>query len=364
MGRFSLGGIDIKIPKARKLPSGSWFIQLRLDGQSISITAPTEKACIRNAQAVKAEWLAKKKLPEKPAEPHPVTLTEAIDNYILRKNRTLSPSTLRGYRAIQKHRFQSTMERQIDKIGDGEWQGIINDEAALASPKTIANAFRFIRTVIQQETGHTIPMDRVQLPAIPPANTAFLQPEEIIKFVDAIKDTRVAVAALLALSSLRISEIAALRWEKIGQNPQFIRVAGSVVRGTDSTWVHRKQNKNQTSTRNVPILIPELTAAIERDRKPRGPVMDYDQDTLRSTVHKACQDAGITDVTIHGLRHSFASLAYHLQIPEKIAMEIGGWADPGTMHKIYTHIAQSDIARYQTAMADFYSKNANKNANK
>ena len=37
------------------------------------------------------------------------------------------------------------------------------------------------------------------------------------------------------------------------------------------------------------------------------------------------------------------------------------------MHKIYTHIAQSDITRYQTAMADFYSKkrevNANENAN-
>jgi len=71
---------------------------------------------------------------------------------------------------------------------------------------------------------------------------------------------------------------------------------------------------------------------------------------------------------VHGLRHSFASLAYHLNIPEKITMEMGGWSDPGTMHKKYTHIAKSDISRYQTAMADFYakkgSKNANENANK
>ena len=42
-------------------------------------------------------------------------------------------------------------------------------------------------------------------------------------------------------------------------------------------------------------------------------------------------------------------------MPEKIAMEIGGWADATTMHKIYTHIARADIKRYQTAMTQFYS---------
>ena len=51
-------------------------------------------------------------------------------------------------------------------------------------------------------------------------------------------------------------------------------------------------------------------------------------------------------------------------MPEKIAMEIGGWSDATTMHKIYTHIAQSDIKRYQTAMTIFFSsENANENAN-
>lgn len=63
---------------------------------------------------------------------------------------------------------------------------------------------------------------------------------------------------------------------------------------------------------------------------------------------------------MHGLRHSFASLAYHLHMPERIAMEIGGWSDSGTMHKIYTHIAQSDIKRYQAAMGNFYGKKSKK----
>ena len=43
-------------------------------------------------------------------------------------------------------------------------------------------------------------------------------------------------------------------------------------------------------------------------------------------------------------------------------MQIGGWADAGTMRKIYTHIAQADINYYSGAMSQFY-KNANENAN-
>lgn len=344
----------MKVPKARKMSSGNWFIQLRLGGQSIPVVATTEKACMRDAMAVKAAWLAEKRLPQAAPEPE-CTLSQAIDHYIEAKSRTLSPSTIRGYRAIQKHRFQSTMGRRLDQIGEGEWQGLINAECALAAPKTVKNAFNFLCTVIKFETGREICRDHITLPSVPPSDTAFLQPEEIKVFVREIKDNRVAVAALLALSSLRISEISALRWENIPEEPKFIRVAGAVVRGEDTTWVRKKQNKNRTSTRNVPIIIPELLEAIRRDRKPSGPIMDYDQDTLRENVHKVCQRNQITDVTIHGLRHSFASLAYHLQIPEKIAMEIGGWADPGTMHQIYTHIAQSDISRYQNAMAEFYA---------
>jgi len=55
-------------------------------------------------------------------------------------------------------------------------------------------------------------------------------------------------------------------------------------------------------------------------------------------------------------------LAYHLGVPEKVAMQIGGWSDRETMSKIYTHLAQMDVAKYEIEMTDFY-KNANENAN-
>ena len=58
-----------------------------------------------------------------------------------------------------------------------------------------------------------------------------------------------------------------------------------------------------------------------------------------------------------------ASFAYHLGMSERETMEIGGWSDPQTMHKIYTHLAAADRVKAENRMAEFY-KNANQNANK
>ena len=154
---------------------------------------------------------------------------------------------------------------------------------------------------------------------------------------------------------MRLSEITALRWEDIPPHPQFVRTNGAVVPNAENKMIHKKSGKTWASSRNVPILIPELAQAIERDRQPSGPVMPYNHQTLRRAIDNICEENNLPLVHIHGLRHSFASLAHHLNMPEKIAMEIGGWSDLGTMRKIYQHIAQDDITRYQTEMAQFYA---------
>jgi len=251
----------MKLPEPRKLPSGNYFIQLRLGGESIPVTEPNRVACIREARAIKAEYLAGKRAKAAPEAP---TLTEATDAYIEERSNTLSPLTIRGYRTVQKHRFQTTMPRRLDQIDAEEWQGIVNMEAVLCAPKTLKTAFAFVRGVVEHTTGRKLP--KVSLAAPVPKERPFLTPDEIRVFVSAVKDTRYAVPALLALSSLRISEIQALQWEDIPANPKFIRVQGAVVLNADNKYQRKVQNKNTTSTRNVPMMIPELTAAIQRDQ--------------------------------------------------------------------------------------------------
>ena len=347
----------MKVPTPRRLPSGNFFIRLRLGGDDIGVTASTAAECRQRVQLIKAQHLAgKRKAPK-----HDKTLREEIDAYIAARSNTLSPLTIRGYRIIQKNRFQPIMDRVPAKIKPGEWQGIVNEEAALCAPKTLKNAWGFIRTVIHEVTGEYPP--DVKLPAQVQNSHGFLTPDQIRTFVRAVAPTQYAIPALLALSSLRISEIEALRWEDIPKDLKLIRVAGAVVLDEKNNRVKKAANKTASSTRSVPIIIPELAAALKRERQKHGPVMVISQNSLRYGIRKICEANSLPDVGIHGLRHSFASLAYHLQIPEMIAAEIGGWSDTATMHRIYTHIAQEDVDHYKTAMERWYKQSSRKNGN-
>lgn len=104
----------MKVPRAKQLPSGSWRIQVRIGEKRVSITEPTEKACLARAMAVQQELLEPMDKSQKP------TLTVAIDRYIEARQNILSPATIRGYRTIQKNRFRTAMNKRISGISDRE----------------------------------------------------------------------------------------------------------------------------------------------------------------------------------------------------------------------------------------------------
>ena len=107
----------------------------------------------------------------------------------------------------------------------------------------------------------------------------------------------------------------------------------------------------------------ELLAALEAVEDKSGPVVRCNPNTIYHQINRVCARNGLPQVGTHGLRHSFASLGYHLGVPELEMMQLGGWADNQTMIRIYTHIANADRVKAENAMAGFFAQNANENAN-
>ena len=336
----------LKTPQPQKTAAG-WRIQLRLGGQSVIVKAEDRRACIRKAEQIKANWNIDRKLQTVSRD----RVGEIMDGYIDAKEPTLSPLTVRGYKTISKNRWQSIAMRRISDISPQEWQRIVSREPC--GPKTLKNAWGFLRSAARFY-GHEIP--DVTLPMLENNQRDYLTPEQIPIFVQAVTPTRFAVPLLLALSSLRISEIDALRWEDIPENPEIINTTGAVVLDKNNKYIRKKTGKNPTSSRMVPVMIPQLREALERDRRPSGGLIPCSQNTLRINCKKICEKAGLPPVTVHGLRHSFASLCYHLRVPERVVMEIGGWANERTVHDIYTHIAQSDLDHYGAELRNFFAK--------
>ena len=343
----------MKVPKPIKLGSGSWYIQLRLGGESISITCKTAKECTRKAQMVKAEYLAGNRVAAPKKLP---TLSKAIDTYIALKTNVLSPSTIRGYRIIQRNRFKDLMDRSLSDITEDEWIMACNNEAAMIAPKTLVNSWRFIGSVVRTVARMELP--RVTLPQVVPREVPFLDPDQVRTFIDATTTVSIQhrIAALLALQGLRRSEIFGLKWEHVDLDKRRILVKGAMVPNEHHKFVYKESNKNRSSTRYVPIMIDELYDALAAEKQDTGFVVTSYPSGLADVINKICDKAGLPHVNVHGLRHTFASLAYHLQVPEKVTMELGGWSDNQTMRKIYTHIAKSDMQRYETQISDFFSK--------
>lgn len=344
----------MKIPTPRQLPSGAWNVRIQLDGQIHSITRPTEKACLAEAMAVKART-------KKAASPDRRTLSAAIDAYIDARANVLSPATVRGYRTIQRTRFQCAMSRRIQDISQQQWQRFINQESRLCSAKTLKNAWGFVSSVITEATGEKV---TVRLPQVVQEDKPFLAPDQIPIFLDAIRGGSCEPAILLGLSGLRRSEILAIRWSDIDLKAGCIHVRGSAVPEEGGKLVYRKENKNTSSRRTVPFLLPRLRELTEASDRTTDYAVTCHPSSIWRAVNAACQNAGLPEIGVHGLRRSFASLCYHLGLSEEVTMRAGGWSDIYTMRKIYTQVSEHDYIAQAQRITEFFSKTETKTGTK
>lgn len=338
----------MKIPKPRRLPSGSWFIQLRLGGESIPVSASTAADCRKQAELIKARH----NMGLRPSGGRSdQTLREAIDSYIKDKDAVLSPATIRGYRTIQKHRFPAVMDKRLDKIHT--WQREINAESKRYCGKTVVNAWGLVTAVLNY---NKIPVpEDLTLPQVVENEHPWLRPAQIFTFVDAVRGTNIEIPALLALHSLRCSEIYAVQQKRnVDLQRGTIIVHGAVVSDEHNKLVYKATNKNSKSHREISIMIPELkTALVACGDKP---YVTITPNGFYKAVNRICKKNGLPEVGVHGLRHSFASLAHYLGIPELDCMRMGGWSDSGTMHKIYTHLDEEMALEQENVMAAFYQQ--------
>ena len=340
--------IELNIPKIIQLPSGSYSTKVMVDGVRYTITKDTLEECAAEATAIK--YRAKEA--KKKEKTKSLSLSDAINSYIDARTGSLSPATIYAYKRYQANCFQSIMGVDVYTTPDEIWQAAIRREAKGRSPKYIANVWGLVSAAILEATGKK---PRVNLPAKEKNERPYLEPDQVKVFVEAVKGDTVEIAALLALSSLRRSELKALTWDCINFEKKTITVKGAMVyAGKDGGMVHKKQNKTASSNRIVPI-IPPLEEALRNAQRTSEYVVPIGGTCLFERINAICEANELPKVGVHGLRHSFASLAYHLQIPEKIAMEIGGWADDGTMRKIYTHLAQKDIADRAKDFSNFFN---------
>lgn len=338
----------MKEPTPKMLPSGNWRVRLRLGDEDLSVTMPTKEECKAAALEIKSEYLLGRRNAATKAA-RELTLAEAQSRYIKHSRATISPSTLRSYEIYSRTRFP---EYQQVKLKDLDFQEMIDAELAEKSPKTVKNGWSLVRSSLEHVG---FPAPKVRLAPVPVNEIAFLQPEEVMPFCKALEGRTYEIPALMLLHGLRLSEVRGLNWENVDLKHGVLHIKGALVRGPEGN-VSKKQNKNRTSTRTMPILIPRLLELLKAADGKEGPVVVIGANTMLDDVKRACKRAEVTEVTCSGLRHSFASLCYFLQIPSRQIQEWGGWANDATLHRVYIRLTAAGKNEATAKVTSFFGK--------
>lgn len=320
---------------AKKLPSGRWRVQVwdKSENKRISFTEDTK----RKAEYAALEWQLEQKRKAKIG----LTVGEAVDKYIDGREGVLSPSTIQGYKKIQKYYISDDLaQTPLSDVTSELMQEEIKRLSNTISPhthkkisaKTVHN-FNGLISGALSEADRSISLN-VALPKIQKKFIELPPVEEVIK---AIKGTDVELPCMLAMwLSLSISEIRGISVDSIRDG--VLTVRESVVQ-VDGVAVHKDATKAYERTRKlaIPTYIMKLIERNTAYREGSGYLEPRSNQAVLFRFKRVLRNAGVQEMTFHQLRHMNASIMAMLNIPEKYAQERGGWKTPHTMKRVYQH---------------------------
>ncbi len=374
---------------AKKLPSGSWRCQVFshyepvFDDQGHVVIDPkTQKPKKKRiyesftsddptrrgkaeAEAMANDFYLNHR--NKSRHPERLTVFEAIDKYITAADVALSPKTIEEYWKIQKNSFQGIMSLELRELTDDILQEAVNIESKRPnrrctknprpiSPKTVRNSYGLISAVINQYGNGYTP--KVKLPEVPRKIIDLPDPEIIFNI---IKGTDAELPCLLAMwLSFSLEEIRGLKKSSVQGN--YITI-NQVVVDVGGKAVEKDLAKTATRIRRhrIPAYIKTLIDSLPADQEQLVP---GSADSIGKRFSRLMEKNGIK-MNFHKLRHVNASVMAYLKVPEKYALERGGWKSDKVMKRVYTHTfsdkrleTDNVIDQYFEEVLDIKSKDA------
>ena len=319
-----------KLPAPKKLPSGNWRIQFQIDGERYSVTDESKTVCKEKADKRYRDILAG--IEEK--KNTVLTVGKAMDRYIDSKQRTLSPSTILGYKRIRKNLFQSLMDIRVDDLTQEDVQyAVKSDFSRGVSPKTLRNAHGLLSAVLKVYRPRMILI--TSLPQKEVNEIIIFTEEEMKKVWDGAKDTKYEIPILLAsMLGLRLSEIKGLRFSDILNGR--IHIQRAIVTGEEGEIL----KKTKTVSGDRWIKLPE-TLLTKINALPRSNDENYICPLSGAAIYKGfqriCEKVGVKPCRFHDLRHFAASEAHALGVPNKYSMKRMGHKTEYMLQNVYQH---------------------------
>ena len=339
---------DSRVPGlgVRVRPTGgrSYVLLQHVDGRAKRLSLG--RVSVRGIEAVRQECHAREAAPEAPEPKAPERTAPLFRDFVAGEWKTAhfehyKPSTQRGARyALVGRLLPAFGSKPLDRIAPAHVRRWF-DTFSRTAPGNANNALRILRQILNFAVacGH---IDANPTRGIRqnrrPALTRFLSREEIARLHEVLDEEagrgerfrhQADIVRLLLLTGCRRGEIMRLRWSEVQEDRLVL-------------------SDSKTGPRTVPL---GSRARAILDRQPRGGspfVFPSPLDPARPRdIHLPLwygvrRKAGIEDVRLHDLRHTFASHAVMNGVPVPVVSRMLGHSNV-QMTMRYAHLADRDI---------------------
>ena len=298
---------------------------------------------------------------------------------IIKPNR--AETTVYGYgKIIENHLSPALGTVQIQQLTPRQIQQyyamLLRDKGL--SPNTIRRHHDVLsaalRTAVRQDLLMRSPTERVEPPRMIPHEARFYSAENLKRLYAAVEGHWLELIVKLAgCLGLRREELCGLKWESVDFTRRRITIREA--RTAAGATIVQKETKNRSSARALHMvdeLYPLLRREYARQAEDRlrlgeewpdtGLVLvdrtgqPYSPNNISLAFMRFIRKKGLPDISLHGLRHTFATVASAQGVP---LFEIGkalGHSTPATTGRIYTHLLDqahtSTLSRVASALKE------------
>lgn len=276
-----------------------------------------------------------------------MSLEEYVSNWIAARL-NLAPSTISGY--LRLHRLYIAGTRvggiQLADLKDSDMVELLRpliDRSCTRQAQLLqVLVSAALHSAVKRREIPFNPMDSIDHVKHCPRVTAWLtvdQARQLLATSAADNDPYYIAWLLMLCCGLRRGEMLALKWSDIDELRKELHIQRQVITIDGVTKVTHP--KSRTSVRDIP-LDDELLSLLRLIPRSKDDTIlaGVTRSKLAAGLDRALTRAQLPRVTLHGLRHTMASVAAEDGVAVKILQSLMGHAHYQTTADIYAHVNQ------------------------
>ncbi|MFO7172598.1 MAG: tyrosine-type recombinase/integrase [Bacillota bacterium] len=244
------------------------------------------------------------------------------------------------------------------------------------SPRSTQIVHACLRRALQQAVDWQLipknPVAAVKKPRSEQKEFTALTPEQVKRFLDAARESRLhALFTLAVLTGMRLGELLGLRWQDVDLDKGTITVAQILERVGSSFRFNSPKTKASRRTFELPAACIQALRRWRREQAEErmrvGPAWAHPELVFTTTLgtplshwnvtkrdfRAVLEKAGLPRIRFHDLRHTAATLMLDQGVPVHVVSRVLGHASVTVTLQVYAHVLEQKKKEAARAIDEF-----------